>query len=106
MKKRMMGMAAAGAAAVLMLSGFDSAMTVSEIQENAMKAALEAQQCTVSFAGSADATLTATQAGEGGEQMTVPIAGEVTGTYRMSMEPLAMAAEISFSGSAMGEGGS
>ena len=106
MKKRMMGMAAAGAAAILMLSGFDSATTVSEIQENAMKAALEAQQCTVSFAGSADATLTATQAGEGGEQMTVPIAGEVTGTYRMSMEPLAMAAEISFSGSAMGEGGS
>ena len=106
MKKRMMGLVAAGAAAVLMLSGFDSAMTASDLQDNALNAVMGAQQCTVSFAGSADVSLIMTQEGEGGDQMTVPAAGEMTGTYRLSMDPLAIAADVSFSGSAMGQGGS
>lgn len=39
MRKRIIGGIVAGAAAVLMLSGFDSAMTVPELQEK-MKSAL------------------------------------------------------------------
>ena len=83
-----------GTAAVLMLSGFDSAMTCEDLQKNAVEAMKTVEQYSGTFDAGADISATLTQAGENGAQMTLPIEGEMQGSFSMTKEPLAAGIEM------------
>ena len=103
MRRRLLGMIGIGTAAVLMLSGFDSAMTCEDLQKNAVEAMKTVEQYSGTFDAGADISATLTQAGENGAQMTLPIEGEMQGSFSMTKEPLAAGIEMQFSGAAAGQ---
>ena len=103
MRRRLLGMIGIGTAAILMLSGFDSAMTCEDLQKNAVEAMKTVEQYSGTFDAGADISATLTQAGENGAQMTLPIEGEMQGSFSMTKEPLAAGIEMQFSGAAAGQ---
>ena len=104
MKKRILGVIAAGCAAVLMLSGFDSAMTVEELQEKTKAAVADVGSMWVVVKGTADANLSMSQNTENGASMDIPINGNLDMDYRFNLEPFQMKVGIQYSGEAMGQG--
>ena len=104
--RRLLGVLGVGTAAVMMLSGFDSAMTVADLEKNSFEAMKSAEQFSGDFSAGADVTVTVTQEGENGATMSMPLNGEMTGTFCMTMEPMAAGMEMQFSGSGAGEEGS
>ena len=69
MRKRIIGGIVAGAAAVLMLSGFDSAMTVPELQEKMKSALAEVNSVSAVITGRASSDLEISQGGEDGDYL-------------------------------------
>ena len=106
MRRRLLGVLGVGTAAVMMLSGFDSAMTVADLEKNAVEAMKTVEQFSGDFNAGADITVTVTQEGENGATMSLPLSGELTGSFCMTMEPMAAGMEMQFSGSGAGEEGS
>ena len=106
MRRRLLGVLGVGTAAVMMLSGFDSAMTVADLEKNAVEAMKTVEQFSGDFNAGADITVTVTQEGENGATMSLPLNGELTGSFCMTMEPMAAGMEMQFSGSGAGEEGS
>ena len=104
MRKRWISTLAAGAAAVLMLSGFDSAMTVDQLQENAKDALAQVTSLSVSMSVVADAGLNMRQNTENGASMDVPINGTGDVTLQLNMEPLQLGMTVNYDWSAMGQG--
>ena len=104
MRKRILSTIAAGAAAVLMLSGFDSAMTVQELQEKSKAALAEVDSMWVVMNGSANANLSMKQNGENGASMDIPINGNCDMSYRFVVDPFQLEVDIQYSGEAMGQG--
>ena len=106
MRRKLLGLVGIGTAAVLMLSGFDSAMTVEELQNNAMEAFKSVEQYSGDFNADADVVMAISQAGENGAQMTMPLQGNVSGHFAMTKEPIGAAIDMEFSGSGAGMEGS
>ena len=106
MRRRLLGVLGFGTAAVMMLSGFDSAMTVQDLQKNAAEAMKTVQQYSGTFSAGADVNVTVTQEGENGASMSMPLTGEITGSFSMTREPMAAGIELEFSGSGAGQEGS
>ena len=104
MKKRILGTIAAGAAAVLLLSGFDSAMTVQQLQEKTKEALAQATSMWVVIKGTADADLSMKQNTENGASMDIPINGNCEMDYRISLDPFQAGLSVQYSGEAMGQG--
>lgn len=104
--KRFLGMIAVGSAAVLMLSGFASAMTVQELQEKAKSALAQVNNMVIEMEGNAAAAMSISDGTEGGQSMDIPIKGNVELYMNMVIEPLQLAMEVSYEGEAMGQGGS
>ena len=104
MRKRWISTLAAGAAAVLMLSGFDSAMTVDQLQENAKDALAQVTSLSASMSVVADAGLNMKQNTENGASMDVPINGTGDVTLQLNMEPLQLGMTVNYDWSAMGQG--
>ena len=104
MRKRILGTIAAAAAAVFMLSGFESPMTVSELQEKTALALAEVDSMTATILGNVHSYLTIAQGGEDGESMDIPISGMVHLDFKMNLEPFLMEAGISYDADAMGQG--
>ena len=104
MRKRIIGGIVAGAAAVLMLSGFDSAMTVPELQEKMKSALAEVNSVSAVITGRASSDLEISQGGEDGDSMDIPIDGNFNFHYKMNLDPLQMEADISYDADAMGQG--
>ena len=104
MKKRILGTIAAGAAAVMLLSGFDSAMTVQELQEKTKDALAQATSMWVVVKGTADANLKLTQNTENGASMDIPINGNCDLDCRINLDPFQAGVSIRYSGEAMGQG--
>lgn len=104
MKKRIAATMAAGAAAVLMLSGFDSSMTAVQVQEKAKEAIAQAESFTIDLQGSGSANLSVKQEVENGAAMDIPINGNTTASWQISMEPFQMDLNVSYTAEAMGQG--
>lgn len=103
MRKKLTGILAAGAALAMMVSGTAMAMDAAELNQKTSEAFKDVQQYTVSFDGGAEAVMNVVQAGENGANMEFPLNGSVTGTAAVSLEPLAMSEQLTFSGSMMGQ---
>ena len=106
MRRRFTGIIAAGAALAMTFSGTAFAMDAAELSQKSAEALKTVQQYTMDFDGKADLSLHMVQEGENGATMDMPVAGNVKGNVAFSIEPLAAAANITFDGSAMGQGGS
>jgi len=106
MRRRLLGVLGIGTAAVMMLSGFDSAMTVADLEKNSIEAIKTVEQFSGDFSAGADITVTVTQDAENGASMSLPLTGEMTGTFCMTKEPMAAGMEMQFSGSGAGQEGS
>ena len=104
MRKRLVATIAAGAAAVLMLSGFDSAMTVQELTEKSKNAIAQASSLKADIQGEAAATLNVSQEGENGASMTIPINGLFNLNTQLNLDPLQIMLEMEYRGEAMGQG--
>lgn len=104
MRKRILSTIAAAAAAVLMLSGFDSAMTVQELQEKSKSALAEMTSLSAHMTGTAMANLSMTQGGDSGATMDIPINGMCSLTCRFNLEPFQMEVTADYRGEAMGQG--
>ena len=94
MRRRLLGVLGVGTAAVMMLSGFDSAMTVADLEKNAVEAMKTVEQFSGDFNAGADITVTVTQEGENGATMSLPLSGELTGSFCMTMEPSCMLSKM------------
>lgn len=104
MRKKLVGVIAAGAASVLMLSGFDSAMTVQELTEKTKEAFSQVKTLNVSINAVADANLSIVQDVENGASMDVPINGTSDISMALSLEPFQAELYAKYSGEAMGQG--
>ncbi len=104
MKRRILGTIAAGAAAVLMLSGFDSAMTVVDLQTKMQEALAAAPQVSFVMNGTANANMIMVGSGEEAQTTELPLEGNVVLSCEMVKEPFQMHLGGSFLASAMGQG--
>lgn len=104
MRKRIVATIAAGAAAVLMLSGFDSAMTVQKLSENAQSALSQVNSLSMDLEGDASASLRISQGGESGATMDVPVNGTLSIAAALMMDPFEMQVEMDYNAEAMGQG--
>ncbi len=102
-KRRIGGIIAAGLASVLMLSGFDSTMTVEQLQENSMNALAGISSMEGDVSGNAHATLSISDGTEGGESVDVPIDGKIQASFTIGLEPLASDIGISYDANMMGQ---
>ena len=105
MRKRILATIAAGSAAVLMLSGFDSAMTAEQLTENSMNAMAQLTSMSATMHGQADAGVHVSQEGDDGATMDIPMSGTIDLNMDLNMEPLQAAISFSFAADAMGQGG-
>lgn len=105
MRKRIPAVVAVGAAAVLMLSGFDSAMTKEQLVENSMSAMGQVSSMSATMHGEAAANVHVSQEGENGMTMDVPITGNLDLSLNMNMEPLQVGMVFDYNMEAMGQGG-
>ena len=105
MRKRILATIAAGSAAVLMLSGFDSAMTVEQLTENSMNAMTQMTSMSATMHGQATAGVHVSQGGENGATMDIPMNGTLDLNMDLNMEPLQAAISFSYAADAMGQGG-
>ncbi len=103
MRKSFAGLIAAGAAAVLMLSGFDSAMTVQELNEKTKAALAGVDKMAFALSGEADAVLSMSDKAQGSQTMDVPISGDVEVYSILYLDPLQFAVEVSYDADGMGE---
>lgn len=104
MRKRLVATIAAGAAAVLMLSGFDSAMTVQGLTEKSKSAMAQVSSLKADLQGNASMNLNISQGGEGGATMDIPINGMFGLNMQLNLDPLQMMVEMEYKGEAMGQG--
>ncbi len=94
---------AAGAAAVLLLSGFDSAVTPEEISEGARAYIAESSGMEFTMEGSADARMKLTQEGSEENSLDVSLQASFLSTCVLNEEPLRLSLEAEASGDAMGQ---
>lgn len=106
MKKKTAGLMAAASAAILMLSGFDSAMTVQELQQKAKDAFAQMRSADITFDGGLQATLNLTQDVENGAAMDIPMNISGSGEWKLNMEPFRTQMDVQYSLEAMGQGNS
>lgn len=106
MRKRILATIAAGSAAVLMLSGFDSAMTVEQLTENSRNAMAQMTSMSATMHGEAAAAVHVSQGGENGATMDIPMNGTLDMNMTFSMEPLQADISFNYAVDAMGQGGS
>ena len=106
MRKRILATIAAGSAAVLMLSGFDSAMTVEQLTENSKNAMAQMTSMSATMHGEAAAAVHVSQGGENGATMDIPMNGSLDMNMTFSMEPLQADISFNYAVDAMGQGGS
>lgn len=104
MRKKLVAAIAAGAAAVLMLSGFDSAMTVQELQEKSKDALAQVGSLSASLQGIANAAVHVTQDVENGATMDVPMNAGMDMVWNLNMDPFQTQIEVNYSLDAMGQG--
>ena len=104
MRRRIVSTIAAGAAAVLMLSGFDSAMTIQELQEKSKSAIAEVTSLSMMMNGRAAADLKMTQNAQDGASMNVPITGMLDISCQLNLEPLQLAFSFVYNAEAVGQG--
>ena len=103
MRSRFSRILATGAALAMTLSAPALAMDAAQLNERAMEAFKGVQQYTVSFDGEAQAIMNIVQGGDAGAKAELPLNGTLTGTAAFSLEPLAAAEQLSFSGIIMGQ---
>ena len=104
MKRSFTAAAAAGAAAIMLLSGFDSTMTLQELQEKTKSALSQAESVSVTVNAVADAELSVQQNVENGASMNVPLNAASDITLNLNMEPLQLQMDLNYSYEAMGQG--
>lgn len=102
-KRRISTILAAGSAAVLMLSGFDSAMTVEQLQEKSEGALAGVTSMQGNLKGIANMILKISDGTEGGESVDVPMGGEFQFDYTLGLEPLLTDVKISYDAEMMGQ---
>ncbi len=105
-KKRVMGMLAAGCAAILMLSGFDSSMTTQELLEKSQAAVSQVNAMVIEMEGNASASMKISSSAESEAPVEVPVNGSFELYLNLSMEPFRMGMEVAYDGEAMGQGAS
>lgn len=105
MRKKLLGLIGIGTAAVLMLSGFDSAMTAGDLNAKAAEAVKAVEQCSGQIHAGADINMSVTQAVENGATMSVPVQGSMDGNFAITKEPFAASMDLQIAFSAMGETG-
>lgn len=104
MRKKLAATIAAGAAAVLMLSGSASAMTVQELSERSKSAMAQIGSLKADIQGNAAANLRVSQEGENGATMDIPINGMFSVNTQLNMEPFQLGLQMEYRGEAMGQG--
>ena len=104
MRKRILATIAAGSAAVLMLSGFDSTMTVEQLTDNAMNAMAQVTSMSATMHGQATAGVHVTQSAENGATMDIPMNGTIDVNMNLNMDPLQAEISFSYAADAMGQG--
>ncbi len=101
--RRIGGILAAGAAVVLMLSGFDSSMTVEQLQKKSSSALAGVSSMEGSVEGTVDTVMTISEDAQSGDGTDVPVGGTAGLSYEIGMEPLAMDIDFSFDAVMMGQ---
>ena len=104
LRNRWLAAAAAGASSILLLSGFDSAMTAEDVTEKMRESMISMGGVDVSVRADADISI---DISSGGQTQSVPVKGTMDYTVQLQEEPLMMAVSGSMSGdaSAMGIAG-
>lgn len=103
MRKRFRHILAAGAALAMTISAPALAMDAAQLNQMAAEAFKDVQQYSVSFEGGAEAIMNVVQGEDTGAKVELPLNGTLTGTAAFSLEPLAAAEQLSFSGIMMGQ---
>lgn len=103
-RNRFFAVSAAAVMSFLLLSGFDSSLTVEDITGNMQTSMMERGGMSCDVVGTADASIDVTA---GGETQSLPISGSLDYSIQMTVEPFAMAISGSAAGdaSAMGMSG-
>ncbi len=96
-RNRLLAVTAAAASSFLLLSGFDSAMTVQELQDNGRAAIAADNGMSIQMIGVADLSLDMTS---GEQSQSIPVTGNMDLTLNYTFEPFAMSVVGSMSGDA------
>lgn len=102
-KIRVAGVAACALSAVMMLSGFDSAMTPEDLNKKSQEAVAEKSNTTIKITMAADAKLVI--GSDASTATTMPMNGNVDLQVAYTLDPFMMSMEGTLSGSAMGQSG-
>ncbi len=102
-KHRVSGILAVGTAAVLMLSGFDSSITLEELQAQCMDSLAEVTSMSGSVAGAVEGSMMVSGGQGENSTMDIPIAGNLDVDFAFGLEPLQVDASVDMSGEFMGQ---
>lgn len=104
-RNRLLAITAASAASILLLSGFDSSLTVEDVQNNMQNAYSTMGGVSVQLTGNADVSI---DMAAGDQTQSIPLTGAIDCAVELTVDPLVMYVSANMNGdaSAMGIAGS